>query len=89
MRTNTRRSAIPNGSLPNAGRIIEDFEFLSPSALLDDKQIGELVGCKPGTVKSWRARGLGPKFVYLNGKPRASVGAVRNWLTKLPGTPTN
>ncbi len=76
-------AALPRSST-RRGAVIETFASLSDDVLLDDVQIAALVGVKPTTVKSWRAKGLGPEFVYLIGRPRATVRAVRAFLADLP-----
>ena len=65
------------------GPLAFEVDRLADITLLTDVQIGELVGCKGATIKSWRIRGIGPVYVYINGKPRASVGAVRKWLARI------
>ena len=81
-----RRNEARNVQLPpSEAGILRDFKSLPDEALLDDKQIAALVGFKRETVKGWRARGCGgPEFVYLNGRARASVAAIRKWLAGLP-----
>ena len=68
------------------GHIITDFELLADAALLDDKQLGELIGRKRSTIKKWRSLGFmrGPEFITIHGRPPVSVGAVRAWLAGLP-----
>ena len=55
-----------------------DFDLLPDAALLDDRQIAALAGVKISTVKGWRRRGIGPEFVSMYGRARASAGAYRN-----------
>ncbi len=63
-----------------AADIRRDFQHLADDVLLDDAQIAALSGFSIPTHKRWRAEGKGPAFIRLNGHPRSTVGAVRNWL---------
>ncbi len=35
---------------------------------MDNKAAAEYIGCTPGTMKTWRARGEGPRYHVINEK---------------------
>ena len=92
----TPRTAAVEGSTPTKARratpspraasrpVINDFDDLADSVLLDDRQLGEFLSYSVETIKVWRQRGIGPQYVSVYGRPRVSVGAVRKWLSELP-----
>lgn len=40
----------------------------APSPWFDSEGAGGYLGCTPGTLKTWRARGEGPRYHVINGK---------------------
>jgi hypothetical protein len=40
----------------------------APSPWFDCEHAGAYLGCAPGTLKTWRARGEGPPYHVINGK---------------------
>jgi hypothetical protein len=59
---------------------IPDIAALPSSAFITTKQLANLTGFAPLTVKGWRRYGRGPKVSTVNGKPRFRVADVRDWL---------
>lgn len=45
----------------------------APPAMLTSKQVAKLLEISEGTLRNWRVRGLGPRYVRLSVK----YGAVR------------
>jgi len=52
--------------------------------LLSSKHAAEILGVKPATLKVWRWRGTGPKYLKLGDKPGSRVmydiRDLQNWL---------
>ncbi len=44
------------------------FDTYTPSPWKDSEQAGLYLGCTPGTMKTWRARGEGPRYHIINSK---------------------
>ena len=75
--------SVPRGGHV-AGPIAFELDRLSPLVLLNDDQLGALAGVEGETIKYLRrSRGLGPRFVQVNGRPRATVAAAKEWLAGL------
>ncbi len=73
---------------PRGKRIWEEFDTLASAVMLIQLQLAELLGYSGASVGSWRRNGLGPKFISVNGRPRTTVGHVREWLAGLPDPTT-
>lgn len=48
--------------------VTEAFAFQNASPWYDSDRAGQYLGCAPGTLKTWRARGEGPRYHLINGK---------------------
>jgi hypothetical protein len=59
---------------------VPDISRLPPDAFITIKQLANLTGFAPLTVKAWRRHGRGPKASIVNGRPRYRVSDVRAWL---------
>lgn len=60
---------------------IPDLAALPGDAFITTKQLANLTGYAPLTVKGWRRHGRGPKVSIINGRPRFRVDDVRAWLS--------
>lgn len=76
MRTRTAPPIAPDSTAQELSRPIDD------DALLTDAQVSELLGNVPrSTLRAWRTRGLGPRFIRLAPRtPRYRLGDVRAWI---------
>lgn len=64
----------PNPSIP-------DLEKLPDDALLTRQQMVALSGFALQTFKKWARQGRGPVLTYVEGRPRATVRAYREWVS--------
>jgi len=48
--------------------VLEAVQRASASPWLDCENAGAYLGCAPGTLKTWKARGEGPPYHVINGK---------------------
>lgn len=48
--------------------VIDAMAQRTPSPWLDNEGAAAYLGCTPGTMKTWRARGEGPNYRVVNGK---------------------
>lgn len=48
--------------------VLDAMAMRTPSPWLDSDGAAVYLGCTPGTLKTWRARGEGPRYHVLNGK---------------------
>lgn len=49
---------------------------------LTEDAMGELARVKPGTLKAWRKRGIGPPYAQVGNVPLYPVEAVRRWISE-------
>jgi hypothetical protein len=57
-----------------------DLSALPPDALLTRKQLVPICGFCLQTLKTWPAKGKGPKVTTVEGRPRYRVADVRAWM---------
>ena len=64
-----------------------DLDALPDNALLTDAQKAAHSGFSIYAFRKWRAdgKGQGPATIYLEGRPRSTVGAYRQWLATARG----
>ncbi|WGM37527.1 hypothetical protein AMEJIAPC_00426 [Caulobacter sp. NIBR1757] len=48
--------------------VSEAFHGQQQSPWRDSRKAAEYIGCTPGTLKTWRARGEGPRYHVINEK---------------------
>lgn len=62
--------------------IVPDLSRLPDEALLVERQVAQLGGYAPHTLKLWRLEqtGRGPAHIVVEGRPRYPVAGVRAWL---------
>lgn len=59
---------------------IQPPAFYSP--WMDTEQAAKYIGCQPGTLKTWRATGMGPKYHVIHSKlVRYRVEELDSFLT--------
>lgn len=51
---------------------------------LDTRELSEQIGFKEQTLKEWRMKGTGPKFVNVGGRIRYLKSSVDEWIDSLP-----
>jgi hypothetical protein len=80
LRCTDRERATPQQSALASG--IDDMaDVLGDDKLLTPKQAAVALGFADPTLQAWRAAGVGPPYVSINGKCRGyRVGALRAWL---------
>lgn len=59
---------------------IPDLGTLPPTAACTTDQVARLSGFAVVTLKTWRAKGKGPKVTFVSGRPRYLVRDLRAWL---------
>lgn len=59
--------------------VTEALSGQTQSPWCDSRKAAEYIGCTPGTMKTWRARGEGPRYHIINEK------LVRYHVTDLDG----
>ena len=50
--------------------------------LMDEQQLAELLKIPAGTLRQWRYRGCGPKYVKVGSRVRYRPREVARWLDK-------
>jgi hypothetical protein len=55
-------------------------EPIDPSDLADENEAAETLGVVPGTLATWRSKGLGPVYVKVGRTIRYPRAAIRNHL---------
>lgn len=55
--------------------------------LIDEGELSLRLGVAPATLKVWRVRGQGPKYVKVGERVRYSVGDVQAWVESRKVTP--
>lgn len=56
--------------------------------LIPTKQAAEMLGTTEGTLKSWRSRGLGPKWVKLGAAVRYDVEELLDFIKRNTRVPS-
>ncbi|HEV7675914.1 MAG TPA: helix-turn-helix domain-containing protein [Candidatus Angelobacter sp.] len=56
--------------------------------LISTKQAAEMLGTTVGTLKSWRSRGLGPKWVKLGSAVRYDVEELLDFIKRNTRVPS-
>jgi predicted DNA-binding transcriptional regulator AlpA len=56
--------------------------------LIGTKEAAEILGTTEGTLKSWRSRGLGPKWVKLGAAVRYDVEELLDFIKKNTRVPS-
>ncbi|MBB3997147.1 helix-turn-helix transcriptional regulator [Aureimonas pseudogalii] len=59
---------------------VPDISTLPDEALLSRRQLAGLTGYTEQALRKWTKQGRGPKTVYLEGRPRTTVKAYREWV---------
>lgn len=59
-----------------------DLSRLPDEALLTDRQKASLSGFTVEAFKKWRREGRGPATIYIEGRPRSTVRAYREWIER-------
>lgn len=62
-------------------------EGASMDELIDEGELSLRLGVAPATLKVWRVRGQGPKYVKVGERVRYSVGDVQAWVESRKVTP--
>ena len=61
------------------------FSCTEPAQLLTSAQTAQLIGLKPQTLRVWRLKGKGPKYIRLGDSLKAPVryfeSAILDWLS--------
>jgi hypothetical protein len=61
--------------------IVIDIETLPPSALLNEKQVAEVLGVPPGTLNMWRCQRRVPlPWIKLGKQVRYRVSDIKTFL---------
>jgi predicted DNA-binding transcriptional regulator AlpA len=73
----------------NPGRPQEPREKgLTMPKLISTKQAAEMLGTSQGTLKSWRSRGTGPKWVKLGAAVRYDVEELLDFIKRNTRVPS-
>lgn len=64
----------------NLGGKIPNIAGLPDDALLTDRQKAAHSGFTVQAFKKWRREGRGPATIYVEGRPRSTVRAYRDWI---------
>jgi predicted DNA-binding transcriptional regulator AlpA len=62
------------------------------SGLLNEHEVARIVGLSVATVRRWRLRRQGPRFIKIGTSVRYDLSALESWLRSLPtdgGKPLN
>ena len=51
------------------------------SPLIDEKQVAEMLGISPATLRTWRYKGRGPKYIKIGSHVRYDRAVLDEWLT--------
>jgi hypothetical protein len=60
--------------------LVPDISKLPDDALLSDRQNSAITGFTVDAFKKWRREGRGPATIYVEGRPRTTVKAFREWI---------
>ena len=55
--------------------------------LFTEEQLAERYGLAPGTLRNWRARRKGPRWIMVGGRPRYPESEVARWESSQPYQP--
>ena len=58
-----------------------------PLWLLNEKQVAEMLGLKPATLRVWRATGRGPRYLKVGGSVRYDIDEVKDYLREMRRQP--
>jgi hypothetical protein len=67
-------------AIPRSYKTVPDLSKLPDDALLTDQQKSFHSGFSIEAFKKWRREGRGPATIYIEGRPRSTVRAYREWL---------
>lgn len=80
-----------NSSNPDRGRLgppprsiapVAAFTGAADLALLDEATAARMLGVKPGTLRNWRFRRIGPAYVKIGRRPMYRPRALDAWLDR-------
>lgn len=58
-----------------------EVSTIAEEALLNDDEVSALLGVPRSTLRAWRTRGIGPRFIRLSPRtPRCRIADVRSWI---------
>lgn len=66
-------------------QFILELSGLKSLECISEKQLSELLNIKGGTLRTWRARGSGPKYIKAEGKKgsiRYPVKFLKEWFSE-------
>lgn len=55
-----------------------------PKSLMDERQLAELLGIKPDTIRKWRVFKKGPRAIKIGHLVRYQTADVEAWIAACP-----
>jgi hypothetical protein len=66
----------------------EQLRITTVKKLIPTREAAEMLGTTEGTLKSWRSRGIGPKWVKLGTAVRYDVGELLDFIKRNTRVPS-